>query len=115
MSKNEFTLLLNANGIELGSIVVGYVTYTVTTTSTTFEYQSFVYYNLSANVLTSYDVTREDLSKYIRKKDKVLGISTKEVVTLVDIKTNRWFGREDKYTIKDIDKFLEYNGLGDKN
>jgi len=115
MNKNEFTLFLNANGIELGSIVVGYVTYTVTTTSTTFEYQSFVYYNLIAKVLTSYDVQREDLAKYIKKKDKVLSIKTKEVVTLVDIKTNRWFGREDKYTIKDIDKFLEYNGLGDKN
>lgn len=115
MNKNEFTLLLNANGIELGSIVVGYVTYTVTTTSTTFEYQSFIYYNLIANVFTTFDVSREDLSKFMKKKDKVLSIKTKEVVTLVDIKTKRWFGRENKYTITDIDKFLEYNGLGDKN
>lgn len=115
MNKNEFKLFINANGIELERIVVGYVAYIVTTTSTTFEYQSFIFYDMLTNALTQYDVKREDLARYIKKKDKVLSIKTKEVVTLVEIKTNRWFGLDDKYAIKDADMFLEYNGLGDKN
>lgn len=116
MTTNQFTILCKVNNINTSSIVVGYVIYTIHTDKQSFDYQSFIYYDITNKTLNQYQIERSDLKKYIGNQP-VIKIDTGDIVDLVDISIDRqflWKKLEDKYIIKDIDKFLKYNGVDNK-
>lgn len=116
MTTNQFSILCRVNNIDLSSIVVGYVIYTIHTDKQSFDYESFIYYDLKSKTFNQYAIERSDLKKYINNQP-VIKIDTQEVVELVSVNIDRhflWFDIDDKYNIKDIYKFLKYNGVDHK-
>lgn len=113
MTTNEFSILCQVNNINTSAIVIGYVTYEIQTIKQSFEYQSFIYYNIKDKTFNQYTIERSDLKKHIGNQP-VINIQTKEVVELLSVKIDRhilWFAIQDNYKIKDIDNFLKYNGV----
>lgn len=111
MDRHEFNMLCILNNINIDSIIVGYNNYIIDTNKNTFEYQSFIYYNMLADSYSEYNIEYNDIKKLI-KKEQVVNIRKDKTVQFIDIKSNRrflWFKLKDKYNIEDINLFFKYN------
>lgn len=117
MNNTEFITLCTVNNIDTDNIVVGYTTYKISTNKTTFDYQSFIFYNMTTQQYQRYNIDNNDIKKYV-KNQVVKDVKLIDSTLFVDIQTHRkilWlYPLDDKYIIKDIDLFLKYNGMDNK-